>query len=118
MLSNTYSETTISNRKHAFQYEMVPIELTNKVEIDFGDGYCLTKIENIIKSPIYNIRNSKLLKYIENDMPELLVASEQVSISGMNLMQLIELVEEEKNHYKNYDRFFQKGITYNNNCVL
>jgi hypothetical protein len=75
---------------------IVPNELTTKIEVDLGHGYCLSKTQNIIKNPVKSFHESHVLKMIEEQRPELLVASESVYICGETLQRTIELVEEKK----------------------
>lgn len=86
------NNTWITNRKDARLYNLniVPNELTTQVEVDLGDGYCLSKTENIIKNPLKAFHEEHVLKMIEEQKPELLVASESTYIAGDSLNRVIE----------------------------
>lgn len=111
MITNFNNFQLFSNSKPVWDLEIVPTELTSKIEIDFGDGYCLSRIENIIKSPIYSMREALILRYISEDRPDLLVASEQVRVCGFMLGKIIEEVEFNKT-------YFEPTTTYVSNCSL
>ena len=55
ILNNLSRLGVIENKQYTRQYDIVPVELTTKVEIDFGNGYCLTRLENITKPPFLSI---------------------------------------------------------------
>lgn len=95
-LNNQMRHERLSNRKPGRSYDIVPIELTSKPEIDLGNGQCLTKVENIINEPTVNINAERLLKQIEEEMPELLVASDTTEICGMRISEIYEKMEKEK----------------------
>lgn len=100
VLNNQLRQNMITNKKYSRAYDIVPIELTSKVEIDFGNGHCLTKVENITKMPYLNIGAEKVVKLISEQLPELLVASETTDICGFSLADIIKNIEAEKKEWE------------------
>ncbi len=94
VLNNLLRLGVIENKQYTRQYDIVPVELTTKVEIDFGNGYCLTRLENITKPPFLSISAEKVIELIQEQLPELLVMSGSTDICGIPLKDIISNVSE------------------------
>ena len=110
VLNNLLRLGVIENKQYTRQYDIVPVELTTKVEIDFGNGYCLTRVENITKPPFLSISAEKVIALIEEQLPELLVMSGSTDICGIPLKDIISNVNKEK-FFKEFET--NKNIYYN-----
>lgn len=89
ILNNLSRLGAIENKQYTRQYDIVPVELTTKVEIDFGNGYCLTRLENITKPPFLSISAEKVIELIHEQLPELLIMTESTDICGIPLKDII-----------------------------
>ena len=96
VLNNLSRLGAIENKQYTRQYDIVPVELTTKVEIDFGNGYCLTRLENITKQPFSSISAKKVVELIHKQLPELLIMTESTDICGIPLKDIISNVNKEK----------------------
>ncbi len=96
ILNNLSRLGVIENKQYTRQYDIVPVELTTKVEIDFGNGYCLTRLENITKPPFLSISAEKVIELIHKQLPELLIMTESTDICGIPLKDIISNVNKEK----------------------
>ena len=110
VLNNLLRLAVIENKQYTRQYDIVPVELTTKVEIDFGNGYCLTRVENITKPPFLSISAEKVIELIQEQLPELLVMSGSTDICGIPLKDIISNVNKEK-FFKEFET--NKNIYYN-----
>jgi hypothetical protein len=110
VLNNLLRLGVIENKQYTRQYDIVPVELTTKVEIDFGNGYCLTRLENITKPPFLSISAEKVIELIQEQLPELLVMSGSTDICGIPLKDIISNVNKEK-FFKEFET--NKNIYYN-----
>lgn len=110
VLNNLSRLGAIKNKQNIREYDIVPIELTAKVEIDFGNGYCLTRVENITKPPFLSMSAEKVIELIQEQLPELLIMSESTDICGTPLKDIISNVNKEK-FFKEFET--NKNIYYN-----
>ena len=110
VLNNLSRLGAIKNKQYTREYDIVPIELTSKVEIDFGNGYCLTRLENITKPPFLSMSAEKVIELIQEQLPELLIMAESTDICGIPLKDIISNVNKEK-FFKEFET--NKNIYYN-----
>lgn len=88
-MDNMSRRERFTNKKYKYDLEIVPTELTTKVEVDLGDGYCLTKVENITKECYYSTNEARILRAIEEQAPHILCAANYTSVCGMDLNRVI-----------------------------
>jgi len=62
-------------RAGMFEYDICKLGHTDKVTIDFGDGYCLSRVRDMNKEVYYAVDDKFIMDKINDEKPEILIAS-------------------------------------------
>lgn len=79
--------------KRVYNLNIVPHELTTKIEVDLGEGYCLSKTENIVKNPVKSFHDGWVIRMIAEQRPELLISADSTFLCGKSLSAYLDEIE-------------------------
>ena len=71
-----------------FEYDICKLGHTDKVTIDFGDGFCLSRVRDMNKEVYYAVDDKFIIDKINKEKPEILIA-DNVTICNVPLNKVL-----------------------------